>query len=561
MSGIIPGNRGQRSVRKETQNVQGTGDGILGHNPNGISQSKNSGSAANSAALAKEYRDDAGQWAVGPTDFINDGTKGYTDDNNSKAYSEDSEASASDAEASQGSAAVSATEAAASATDAATSSSTASGFATAAGVSATAAAASETAAAGSATSASDSAAVATTQAASATTSATDAAASATGAEASRQAAVAQAAAANISALAAGVSASNAATSATDAAASETAAGTSATAAAASATAAGVSATAAATSATAADASETLASEWAVGPSKTDETPTDENNAFYWSEQAKLNSDGLNFDEIDEALLVTGFGSTKVTDDTAKTITFGTYNSIAGHNISVVYDDDDDTITITNTGGGVTPPDNQSKLTVTLNPTEIIQQASGTTTVTITSALSSGYTIKANSPLVQVTDTNNDAVTVTKVSDTSSTFVADNTLAGTYDVKVTLTAIRTSDSMEFTDTKTVTLHIRETWRTAVALRTADPLSQAAIDSSTSQGVFKSSESITFTSTGNDTNNAYIYLPTDATNPVFKTGVLFAGITDLGAAVNTFDVYRVDDFDDTQTGTLTIDITEA
>ena len=93
------------STRRSTQRLnetQGTGTGLFSQDPQINSVTRGPQQASNYAEQSRRYAEDSGQWAVGPTDFATDGLQGYTDANNSKAYSQVSQTSAIAAQAAVG---------------------------------------------------------------------------------------------------------------------------------------------------------------------------------------------------------------------------------------------------------------------------------------------------------------------------------------------------------------------------------------------------------------------------------------------------------------------------
>ncbi len=539
-----------------------TTGGTSGTSPGGLFKDGENVTADRAAfqhsSLAEDFAASSQGWAVGTsTQGLND----WSSENNSKYYSEQANlsadaanASAADSETSSQDADASAASATASATAATASQTAAAGSQAAALISENNAATSETNSATSAAAALVSQNTAKTSEDNAATSATAANSSAVQALNSRNLAQIAEDAAETSAAAALVSENAAKTSETNAATSETNASTSATSAASSATTA---TTQAANASSDADDAEA----WAVGQidgvDVLNGADQFDNNAKYWSEQAQSFATGTNYGE--------GNAIDIIEDDVNNTVTIATYAIQAGHDISVVQNETANTILIsslaTGGGGGETPVvPNQSKITVTPNPTVLELAESGTSTVAITVALTSGYT--AVTTVVTVRDVENVPVAVTTATEhTNYTFTADLTESGTYHITVVATVTRDSDSpkVNYTDSRSATVTIDRPFYHTLGI--TQPAFVLFIPNKT---IWTGSATITYTGTGGNNRLAYVALPTDSGETYeFKSGSLFADVTNLGVISTNWTLFRFNDYDDSAAAlgdTFIFDITE-
>ena len=210
-----------------------------------------------------------------------------------------------------------------------------------------------------------------------------------------------------------------------------------------------------------------------------------------------------------------------------------------------------------TGTGPTPPTDQGKLTLSPSPTEIVFATTGTTNCIATVGVTSGYTIKANSTSVSVTDANNNAAVVVRQDDTEFTFSLPNNERGEAHLVVEGTVVRSSDDSEFVHSASAIIYIDQRWYASINANQPTDISQM-----TQQGVWQGSGTEVFTSTGVAASHAYIALPTRSGGYTFKSGELFLNNTSLGALNTSWTLYRIDDFINSGTGqTLTVRITEA
>ena len=210
------------------------------------------------------------------------------------------------------------------------------------------------------------------------------------------------------------------------------------------------------------------------------------------------------------------------------------------------------------GGGAGPAGNQSRLVITPSPTEIEFDPDSTTPVPTTVTLSSNnsaYTILSSS--LVVTDQNNDPVSVSKNGQVF-TFDIDDSITGSVHLAGSLIVRRNSDSMEFTDTNSRTIHVALGYYAARLSST--PTTLASFDADTDLGdlgVWSGSASIEFDGDGMS-RDAYIGVP-DGPSYEFRSGLLFVSVVSLGT-IGDFEIFRLLDFDDIDNTSLTVDITE-
>ena len=209
-----------------------------------------------------------------------------------------------------------------------------------------------------------------------------------------------------------------------------------------------------------------------------------------------------------------------------------------------------------TGGGPTPPSDQSQLRVSATPATIVF-GTGTTNCSATLTETTGFSIKSGTATLSVTDPQNNAVDVTKVSDSEFTFTLANNLRGTAHVSAEATLVRATDDSEFIHSASDTIEIDQRWYSSI--RQSNPSDISVMDN---LGVWTGSANRQFNTTGVAANSLFIALPTRTGGYTFKSGELFLNNTSVGTINTSWTVYRIDDFDNSQTGAnLTINITEA
>ena len=371
------------------------------------------------------------------------------------------------------------------------------------------------------------------------------------------------------------SANNAAQSATQAANSATTAETQANSAAASATEAATSATNAAQSAGEALAADnrahdsaTRARSWAVGPTgDTDASGTATNNAHYWAQQAEAHAAGNRPSDSEIRItvgsnLIGGGNFTLNGSDTDINIAMDTDNLvngyIDGHNLVLVKNDGD---TVTFTGGGGTPlPD--PNVNMELNHDEFPLEMSAPFARTITATITPGTGFTASNIVLTVVDQSGNAVTVSGTGNTRTFSININT-PGTVVVTGTVTLTRTADSMVFTGRGLPrrTVDIDEEWYGGL-LDTA-PTDLTDFPAGANLGVYTNNDSHEFTADGSADHQLYLALPTRTGGYTFKSGELFLSRVDTGSVIDSFWTwYRIRDFDNTHNGgTMTITVEEA
>lgn len=213
----------------------------------------------------------------------------------------------------------------------------------------------------------------------------------------------------------------------------------------------------------------------------------------------------------------------------------------------------------NIPGGGTPvvPVDQHPLKVSLNPNEIVYAVSGTQTVTATVTVDSGFTISSGSTSGTAYNYANQPVTVTKVSDTSFTFVVDRTEFGTWSFTVRGTVVRSSDDSEFEHSAHANVNVDRKWYSSITASVP-----ANVSSMTDNGLLNGSETITYTADGEADKRLYLALPTRSGGYTLTSGNLFLSSTNVGVINTVYTLYRVDDFDNSQNGsTLIVTVAEA
>lgn len=302
--------------------------------------------------------------------------------------------------------------------------------------------------------------------------------------------------------------------------------------------------------------------WAVGPSgDTDTSGTDTDNARYWAERAMAAS--LDTDVSDSeitlrtSLGINGGGSFTLNQHMNETFNLSldsdniTNATRAGNTITLTKADGTTLeFTIGGGGGGGQEPD----LRISLSPSEVELQATGTQTVNATFS-ASGFTLSNVTFTVQDPDNNN--VPVSGTGNARSVTVS-RTTARVVTMTVGATLTRTSDNMVFTgQTATARFTVAPGW-----YRDVGPQPSAITDMD-NQGVWHNSNDNTQTITANNSNrNLYYALPTRTGGYRFHSGFVVYSDTNLGAISADWTLYRVDDFDDSQTGaTFTVEIEEA
>ena len=210
-----------------------------------------------------------------------------------------------------------------------------------------------------------------------------------------------------------------------------------------------------------------------------------------------------------------------------------------------------------TGGGPNPPVDQSPLNLGVQPNEVTYAGSGTTTVTATLTVDSGFSLNAGTTSVSASDTSNHPITVTRVSDTSFTFPVQRSEVGSIHVAASGTVTQSSDDSESTHTVTTTIHVDRPWYSSISAT-----QPSNVSSMTDNGVLANDEETTYTTTGNASAHLYIALVTRSGGYEFKSGELYLTATNVGTVSSAWTLYRIDDFDNTSTGdTLSISIVEA
>ena len=302
--------------------------------------------------------------------------------------------------------------------------------------------------------------------------------------------------------------------------------------------------------------------WAVGPSgDTDTSGTDTDNARYWAERAMAAS--LDTDVSDSeitlrtSLGINGGGSFTLNQHMNETFNLSldsdniTNATRAGNTITLTKADGTTLeFTIGGGGGGGQEPD----LRISLSPSEVELQATGTQTVNATFS-ASGFTLSNVTFTVQDPDNNN--VPVSGTGNARSVTVS-RTTARVVTMTVGATLTRTSDNMVFEgQTATARFTVAPGW-----YRDVGPQPSAITDMD-NQGVWHNSNDNTQTITANNSNrNLYYALPTRTGGYRFHSGFVVYSDTNLGAISADWTLYRVDDFDDSQTGaTFTVEIEEA
>lgn len=302
--------------------------------------------------------------------------------------------------------------------------------------------------------------------------------------------------------------------------------------------------------------------WAVGPSgDTDTSGTDTDNARYWAERAMAASVDTDVSDSEitlrTSLGINGGGSFTLNQHMNETFNLSldsdniTNATRAGNTITLTKADGTTLeFTIGGGGGGGQEPD----LRISLSPSEVELQATGTQTVNATFS-ASGFTLSNVTFTVQDPDNNN--VPVSGTGNARSVTVS-RTTARVVTMTVGATLTRTSDNMVFTgQTATARFTVAPGW-----YRDVGPQPSAITDMD-NQGVWHNSNDNTQTITANNSNrNLYYALPTRTGGYRFHSGFVVYSDTNLGAISADWTLYRVDDFDDSQTGaTFTVEIEEA
>ena len=310
--------------------------------------------------------------------------------------------------------------------------------------------------------------------------------------------------------------------------------------------------------------------WAVGPSgDTDASGTDTDNAKYWAERAAAAS--LDTDVSDSEITLTaglglnGGGNFTLNQHADETLTFNldsdnvTNLTRAGNNITVTYANGN-TLEFPIGGGGAGPQD--TDLTLTLNPSEIELNISGTQVVQANLS-APGFTI--SNQTFHVSDPDNNSVPITGTGNSRNLTVS-RTTRRTITVSATATLTRTSDSMVFNNVSAPDAHIQVNLGWYRALINTPP---TGINAMTDQGIWSRGEHNTQTITADGGDDRLFYaLPNRTGGYRFHSGFVVYDTTNHGminngsGGPNSWTLYSVDDFDDSQNGaTFTVTIEEA
>ena len=204
------------------------------------------------------------------------------------------------------------------------------------------------------------------------------------------------------------------------------------------------------------------------------------------------------------------------------------------------------------GGGVTPPTPTEHFGFRLSPTSITMSSSGTTTVTATITVSSPFTFQGFTA-TNVIGPGGSLPTSPESSTTANTFTFEvpNNTPGVYTVSCRVESNDADGNSLPTHTVSASLHVNAAWFSDVA--TSAPASTAAM---TNHGAYRSGVR-TGLLTGIENGNIYIALPSNVSNPTFRSGIVFISHT---VETQTFDTsFTLYNLGSLASGTLNVEVT--
>lgn len=201
-------------------------------------------------------------------------------------------------------------------------------------------------------------------------------------------------------------------------------------------------------------------------------------------------------------------------------------------------------------GGGPPPTPQEHFTFTLNPTQITQASSGSTTVTATFGVSgAGFTYVGYTGLAvsgPTTITLNDRAG----TDTTSQFNIPNNVAGTYRVTAFIESNNSSGDSQPRHPVSGSIHVNAQWYASVL--TAAPTDLSGL---TARGAYHSGVSQQLTGIAN--GRMYVALPTGVT-PRFRSGIVDVAATQITSGW-TPTTHTLWDLGRLVSGTFTVEVT--